>query len=354
MGNLVCLELRRIKNVNINLGICKMAADVQLVLCAPLCFLVSRIHSLETELLHCGLFGHYTGESITAAKKRLKDDIDNMKLTIKVLRLPDRRDSDNRKENEVNDLIKLMKFLDNEKLLDKLPKYVADNPDAMPCFRIVDGDFRHLIHRMNAMEAMLSSVYAILNRLPVSSNMSYSNSVSYTAAPQTTRIQSGPSVDQHRVGFSQAGFPRLVENTTTAVGNNQSQLFRQAVQRAAGQQPRAEAREQEKPSHSNQSLSSSNRFAVLQNVGGSRWGDDCNIPSAGEITEVETDGSGEFVYDHRQKKKIKRHRVQSNQDNTYVSDEPSALNVWSKMNHGSNCCSSDASRPNSIGPMTSP
>jgi len=178
-----------------------MAADVQLVLCAPLCFLVSRIHSLETELLHCGLFGHYTGESITAAKKRLKDDIDNMKLTIKVLRLPDRRDSDNRKENEVNDLIKLMKFLDNEKLLDKLPKYVADNPDAMPCFRIVDGDFRHLIHRMNAMEAMLSSVYAILNHITVPSNLSYSNAVSYAAAPQITHIQSGPSVDQHRVGF---------------------------------------------------------------------------------------------------------------------------------------------------------
>ena len=113
---------------------CKMAAvNRQLVLCAPLSFAINRIHNtLAADLIFTALNGHYSEDAITAAKKQLKEDIDELKAndsSLSTPRIQDRHSSEHRKENEVNDIIKLLKSLDESLSLDKLPKYVADGPD---------------------------------------------------------------------------------------------------------------------------------------------------------------------------------------------------------------------------------
>ena len=51
-------------------------------------------------------------------------------------------------------------FLDERKLLSKLPKYVADDPDNMPSMRLYEGDmniFMDQLVKMNDKMAALSS-----------------------------------------------------------------------------------------------------------------------------------------------------------------------------------------------------
>ena len=53
-----------------------------------------------------------------------------------------RSEGDNRLAREVDDMITVFTFLDERKLLDNLPKYVADGPDNMPTTRLYEGDLK--------------------------------------------------------------------------------------------------------------------------------------------------------------------------------------------------------------------
>jgi len=199
--------------------------NMRLVLCAPLSFAVNRIHTLETDLIVTALNGHYSEDAITAAKKQLKDDVDELKTkdsSLSTPRIQDRHNTDRRKENEVNDIIKLLKSLDESMSLDKLPKYVADGPDSMPYFRVQDGDFRHLIKRISDMEAMLKNVYTMV-----------------MCNGSSTRLNTAAQDIQHSSVFPVEEFPPL--STSAAISGYKNHagsqaagsLFRQAVQRAA-------------------------------------------------------------------------------------------------------------------------
>ena len=88
-----------------------------------------------------------------------------MNLTEKTPHLPTRREGDNRLVREVDDMITVFTFLDERKLLDNLPKYVADGPDNMPTTRLYEGDlkvFMEQLVRMDEKMAALSSTLAIV------------------------------------------------------------------------------------------------------------------------------------------------------------------------------------------------
>ena len=46
--------------------------------------------------------------------------------------MPRRRDGDNRVAREVDDIVTLFQFVDENKLLANLPMYVSGSPDLMP------------------------------------------------------------------------------------------------------------------------------------------------------------------------------------------------------------------------------
>ena len=88
-----------------------------------------------------------------------------MNLTEKTPHLLTRREGDNRLVREVDDMITVFTFLDERKLLDNLPKYVADGPDNMPTTRLYEGDlkvFMEQLVRMDEKMAALSSTLAIV------------------------------------------------------------------------------------------------------------------------------------------------------------------------------------------------
>ena len=75
-----------------------------------------------------------------------------MKTSTKFPHVPQRRDGENRLIREADDILLLFTCLDENKLMDKLPRYVADGPDSMPSLRLYEGDmnvFLLLLEKMN-------------------------------------------------------------------------------------------------------------------------------------------------------------------------------------------------------------
>jgi len=78
-----------------------------------------------------------------------------------------RREGDNKITREVDDLITLLLFLDENKLLSALPKYVSSSPDSMPSARLLEEDLNVLLVMLEKMgnnfEEYRSALAAIVN-----------------------------------------------------------------------------------------------------------------------------------------------------------------------------------------------
>ena len=78
-----------------------------------------------------------------------------------------RREGDNKITCEVDDLITLLLFLDENKLLSALPKYVSSSPDSMPSARLLEEDLNVLLVMLEKMgnnfEEYRSALAAIVN-----------------------------------------------------------------------------------------------------------------------------------------------------------------------------------------------
>ena len=66
-----------------------------------------------------------------------------------------RRDVIGRIAHEVNDLLELMPFLDENQLTKDLPKYVSDGVDKMPSTRLFDGDLKLIMVVMEKLERQI-------------------------------------------------------------------------------------------------------------------------------------------------------------------------------------------------------
>jgi len=83
-------------------------------------------------------------------------------LFIKRPHVPSRRDGDGRVEREVNDIVLLLTFADEQKVLDKLPTYVCDNPDDLPSLRLYDGELNVIMRKLNDVNTNLAEYASVL------------------------------------------------------------------------------------------------------------------------------------------------------------------------------------------------
>jgi len=127
--------------------------------CDVLCFLRHKLVTTPSKTLKTALLDFYTTEVLSAAKNQLINDIDSVKSvvesSVKLPYVPKRRDGDGRAVKEVDDIVLLFTHLDENKLLDNLPRYVADGPDTMPSMRLYEGDLNSLTTLMKKMEAKM-------------------------------------------------------------------------------------------------------------------------------------------------------------------------------------------------------
>ena len=139
-------------------------ATSQLILCDPLCFIVNKFGKFSLNLLKSTVSDFYDIDAVVQAKKQLLDDIDNLSLEVKMPHIPRRRDGVNRIIREVEDIFTALTFLDENRLLHSLPRYVIDNPDNLPSIRLFEGDLKCLMVMLDKLENKLDS-----NRLEISS-----------------------------------------------------------------------------------------------------------------------------------------------------------------------------------------
>jgi len=110
-----------------------------------LCFVVNKFAKLPTKQMKGILVDFYSDEAVSEAKIRLLNDIEALELSTKLPHVSRRRDGDNRIVREVDDIITMIQYLDENKLLSSMPKYVSANPDNIPSSRLFEGDLNILL-----------------------------------------------------------------------------------------------------------------------------------------------------------------------------------------------------------------
>jgi len=64
---------------------------------------------------------------------------------------------------EIDDLIVILNYFDENILINELPKYVTDNPVNIPLNKLGKGDLRYLTERMGKLEATIVDLLAIVH-----------------------------------------------------------------------------------------------------------------------------------------------------------------------------------------------
>ena len=123
-------------------------ADSVVVVSNALCFLKNKFERVNVKQLKSALLDFYDIEVVSGAKSQLIEDVEALKSSLSSVKfpyLPRRRDGENRLSREIDDILSLFTFLDEHKLLNMLPRYVADSPDAMPPIRLYEGELNGII-----------------------------------------------------------------------------------------------------------------------------------------------------------------------------------------------------------------
>src|SRR5580692_6157909 len=103
----------------------------------PLCFLTCKFGHYPIKQLKSLLFDFYPGELLAVAKETLYNAVTNLKIegfpkTIVRRRRDSKESVDVKPRLDIDDLVSLMVFVDENKAQEQLPIFVAANPDLIP------------------------------------------------------------------------------------------------------------------------------------------------------------------------------------------------------------------------------
>ena len=249
-------------------------------------------------------------------------DIDALELTTKRSHVPVRHDGEGRITREVDDLMSLLTFLDEQKALDKLPRYVSDNPDSMPNMRLYDGDLlvlttllRDMSGRLNNLESALAAICNDVRKLqvwpslPEPARPSQHSGGSCQSRRATSDINTVVvSAEQVRGGSAAVAYGNsttsAVETETTSSGQSADRVFGTSQQQRWGDSCADWA------TAGTSSATDYNRFAPLTSVSADDDGEPFNIVSSRRNKR------------HRQKTPQQSQQSQPQQSSVVNNDKP--------------------------------
>jgi len=132
-------------------------ADRTFVVDHALCFLFSRLHRADCNATRRAIENVYSAQDISHARLTLLDDASSLNLE-HLRRLPARRTGDARKQRELDDIFTILSAVDEAQAINKLAKYVSDDPLKMPTSLLTEGDLRTVMDRMNCFETKLDKI----------------------------------------------------------------------------------------------------------------------------------------------------------------------------------------------------
>ena len=115
----------------------------------PLFF--TKFCKIDRKRITTAVADFYDPEEITATKNRLVSDAAALKLD-GMPNIAKRRNSDSRHQCECDDILNVITFLDEHKLLDKLPRYECDSSDYFSSSRMDEADMHMLLRKLNIMQ----------------------------------------------------------------------------------------------------------------------------------------------------------------------------------------------------------
>ena len=137
-------------------------ATCSVVLNDVLCFVRNRYVKTSVKQLKTALTDFYDVEALAAAKNDLLRDTEHLRNLMKFPHVPQRRDGDNRLVRETDDILSIFHCLDEQKMLDKLPRYVSDGPDNMPSTRLYEGDLNTVMRILDSLKDKMAEQSAVL------------------------------------------------------------------------------------------------------------------------------------------------------------------------------------------------
>lgn len=202
-------------------------ADVRLSLNDVLCFAVSKFGKIALKSLKSALSDFYDVDVLSAAKLLLLKDVDGLNLLVKRPHIPQRRDGDARLTREVEDIVSLFVYLDEQKAIDKLPRYVSGNPDNMPSVRLYEGDLNIIMStlknfggKFEQIQAVLVAICRDVQDLQVNKSRGLPQSSASQFPARATNKSSVQGVGQPTVAVTHGNTTAETE-TTSAIENDQ-------------------------------------------------------------------------------------------------------------------------------------
>lgn len=309
-----------------------MADATKVVVCDVLCYLRHKFVKTPLKVLKSVLMDFYSAEVLSCAKKQLLDDISAIDTTVKFPHVPQRRDGDNRIVNEVDDIMALFIVLDENILLDELPRYVADGPDNMPATRLYEGDLAMVMNVMDKMDRQIQELNDKLVTILVDINSLQRAS---TGATVTGRAAGPPHQRSTVNNFSEAGRENLTlgnpMQATTSVTADRSAGVQRLVPSTAVGNMAASGSEQASgfmqptvpdwaATVSSSPYSQGNRFAVLA------VDDDGGNPAAANEEPF-------VVYERRQTKRLRQRSSPATADSSPLPPPATMLRLQSPQQH---------------------
>ena len=215
-----------------------------LVINEALCFITKKIGRYAAKQLKALLYDFYNEETISLAKNTLLDAITALKVDGCHSIVRKRRNSKENPEmkirGDMDDIILLMTFTDEKSVMDRLPIYVAADPDLIPSSRLTDSDFQVLINKLDKIEANCTSMRLELNSRSMSQ-------LRFTANSGSQRMTDGVKVirpPQSRLDVADSEGLSSARDSECDVEGNYAELFftprsRNEVKRANALKKRA-------------------------------------------------------------------------------------------------------------------
>lgn len=147
----------------------------KLVISETLCFLTRKRGRYADDDLKSILYNFYNGNQLAAAKELLVETVTPLNVEAIKKSLRRRRDSkeqpDVKAKHDIDDILAIVTYLDENKLTEQIPMFVAADPDLIPSVRLGDGDMLAILNklggfdeRFNSMQSELETTRALLMR----------------------------------------------------------------------------------------------------------------------------------------------------------------------------------------------
>ena len=172
--------------------------------CELLCYLSNKFGKIDNFKLHSIIFDYYYSDRICSAKEILISEVEKLNLTEKWPRPTKSRESDlnTRAAKDVKDILNLWGYLDDNKLLDRIPTFVAADLMFVPSVKLEDGDIRFLYNKLDKLEYTIDGLQRTINDMR--SESSAARSVRNFNMNNAASFSLNPSAKNHNVGLGGA------------------------------------------------------------------------------------------------------------------------------------------------------